>query len=71
MITIPGVANDTSTSSIPRVSLPSDIPCYVLKEDVDENGCYYHNVWNDRLQGKDVLKEGNKEVVLISIQNLI
>jgi isoleucine--tRNA ligase len=64
VITIPDVADDTSSSSsIPRVSIPDDIPHYVLKEDVDENGCYYSDVWTDRLHGKDVLTEGNKEVV--------
>ena len=64
VITIPDVADDTSsTSSIPRVTIPDDIPHYVLKEDVDENGSYYSDVWTDRLHGKDVLTEGNKEVV--------
>ena len=77
VITLPGSAtnttnnNDTnnvtmqehSSSQIPIVSLPADIPKYELKEDVDEDGCYYKNVWTERLQGKDVLKEGTKEVV--------
>ena len=67
VITIPGVSNDTSSSSIPRVAIPDDIPRYVLKEDVDENGCYYQDVWTDRLQGKEVMTEGNKEVVALLI----
>ena len=52
-----------SSSQIPVVTLPADIPKYELKEDVDEDGCYYKNVWTERLQGKDVLKEGTSEVV--------
>ena len=52
-----------SSSQIPVVTLPADIPKYELKEDVDEDGCYYKNVWVERLQGKDVLKEGTSEVV--------
>jgi len=40
-----------------------EVKKYELKEDVDEDGCYYKNVWTERLQGKDVLKEGTSEVV--------
>ena len=79
VITLPGAETTTSeashasndhmtmqehpSSQIPIVTLPADIPKYELKEDVDEDGCYYKNVWTERLQGKDVLKEGTNEVV--------
>ena len=63
VITIPGVTESQSTSDIPRVTLPDDIPRYPLKEDVDEDGRYYQDVWTSRLQGKDVLDDGNREVV--------
>lgn len=62
VVSLPGMSSSPSTS-IPRVTLPSSVPRYTLKEDVDENGCYLPTAWTSRLQGKSVLSEGNQEVV--------
>ena len=63
VVVIPGISETPSKSTIPKVQLPSTVPRYILKEDVDENGCYYPTSWIPRLQGKSVLTDGTKEVV--------
>lgn len=62
IVAIPDVKNDGHVGDIPRVSLPSSVPVYSLREDVDENGCYL-DVWNERINGCNVLTEGNQRVV--------
>ena len=49
-------------NGIPRVVLPEGVHCEALREDVDDDG-RFTSVWGARLQGAEVLGEGNREVV--------
>ena len=49
-------------NGIPRVALPPGVACEPLREDVDDDG-RFSATWGARLTGKDVLSDGNNEVV--------
>lgn len=49
-------------NGIPRLVLPPGVACEPLCEDVDDNG-RFSAMWGARLTGKDVLTDGNREVV--------
>lgn len=63
VIQIPGDEIKASEGDIPRVSLPGNVPRYLLQEDVDENGKFKANVWDERINGRSVLDEGSERVV--------
>ena len=63
VIQVPGDEIKASEGDIPRVSLPANVPRYVLQEDVDDNGNFKANAWDDRINGRSVLEEGSERVV--------
>lgn len=63
VIRIPGDEIKASLGDIPRVSLPENVPRYLLEEDVDENGKFKANAWDPRVNGLSVLDEGSERVV--------
>lgn len=49
-------------NGIPRLVMPPGVACEPLREDVDKNG-RFSSMWGARLTGKEVLTDGNREVV--------
>lgn len=63
VIQVPGDEVSASDGDIPRVALPADVPRYLLREDVDENGKFKADAWDDRINGRSVLDDGSESVV--------